>query len=393
MLVSFDHYASVKIFPLMNAPKRTVLFDLHQKLGARMTVFGGFEMPVSYSGIIEEHLAVRNSAGVFDLSHMGEFEISGPHAIETLERAFTNSAARLKQGRAQYTIMCADDGGTLDDLIVYRLGPERYMLCVNASNIAADREWLVDLNAGRAQFEDVSDATALIALQGPAAVAILAMLADFPIADVARFGVAEGSVAGIQCLAARTGYTGEDGFELFVDNAGASQLFQAILDAGAPANIKPVGLGARDTLRLEAGLPLYGHELDRNTSPLEAGLATFVKLGRPFIGSDALTTQRDHGLKKTLVGMQTDDGRMVARQGYRVFKSGEEAGVVTSGTFAPSIQRPIAMAYLAVADAKSPPAVGESLEVEIRERKVRATIVPRPFYRPDEPFAASSARV
>ncbi|MGA6972933.1 MAG: glycine cleavage system aminomethyltransferase GcvT [Candidatus Binatus sp.] len=377
----------------MNAPKRTVLFDLHQKLGARMTVFGGFEMPVSYSGIIEEHLAVRNSAGVFDLSHMGEFEISGPHAIETLERAFTNSAARLKQGRAQYTIMCADDGGTLDDLIVYRLGPERYMLCVNASNIAADREWLVDLNAGRAQFEDVSDATALIALQGPAAVAILAMLADFPIADVARFGVAEGSVAGIQCLAARTGYTGEDGFELFVDNAGASQLFQAILDAGAPANIKPVGLGARDTLRLEAGLPLYGHELDRNTSPLEAGLATFVKLGRPFIGSDALTTQRDHGLKKTLVGMQTDDGRMVARQGYRVFKSGEEAGVVTSGTFAPSIQRPIAMAYLAVADAKSPPAVGESLEVEIRERKVRATIVPRPFYRPDEPFAASSARV
>jgi len=377
----------------MNAPKRTVLFDLHQKLGARMTVFGGFEMPVSYSGIIEEHLAVRNSAGVFDLSHMGEFEISGPHAIETLERAFTNSAARLKQGHAQYTIMCADDGGTLDDLIVYRLGPERYMLCVNASNIAADREWLVDLNAGRAQFEDVSDATALIAVQGPAAVAILATLADFPIADLARFGVAEGPVAGIKCLAARTGYTGEDGFELFVDNADASKLFQAILDAGAPANIKPVGLGARDTLRLEAGLPLYGHELDRSTSPLEAGLATFVKLGRPFVGSDALATQHDHGLKKTLVGMQTDDGRMVARQGYRVFKSGEEAGVVTSGTFAPSIQRPIAMAYLAVADAKSSPAVGEPLEVEIRERKVRGTIVPRPFYRPDEPFAASSARV
>jgi len=377
----------------MNAPKRTVLFDLHQKLGARMTVFGGFEMPVSYSGIIEEHLAVRNSAGVFDLSHMGEFEISGPHAIETLERAFTNSAARLKQGHAQYTIMCADDGGTLDDLIVYRLGPERYMLCVNASNIAADREWLVDLNAGRAQFEDVSDATALIAVQGPAAVAILATLADFPIADLARFGVAEGPVAGINCLAARTGYTGEDGFELFVDNDHARQLFQAILDAGAPANVKPVGLGARDTLRLEAGLPLYGHELDRSTSPLEAGLATFVKLGRPFVGSDALATQHDHGLKKTLVGMQTDDGRMVARQGYRVFKSGEEAGVVTSGTFAPSIQRPIAMAYLAVADAKSPPAVGESLEVEIRERKVRGTIVPRPFYRLDEPFAASSARV
>jgi aminomethyltransferase len=377
----------------MNAPKRTVLFDLHQKLGARMTVFGGFEMPVSYSGIIEEHLAVRNSAGIFDLSHMGEFELSGLRAIDTLERAFTNSAARLKQDRAQYTIMCAENGGTLDDLIVYRLGPERYMLCVNASNIAADREWIVELNAGRANFEDVSDATALIAVQGPVAVAILATLAEFPIADIARFGVAEGVVAGITCLAARTGYTGEDGFELFVDNDGARELFEAILDAGAPANIKPVGLGARDTLRLEAGLPLYGHELDRNSSPLEAGLTTFVKLGRSFVGSAALTAQHEQGLKKTLIGLQTDDGRMVARQGYRVFKNGAEAGVVTSGTFAPSIQRPIAMAYLASADEQNPPAIGEPVEVEIRERKTRATIVPRPFYRLDAPTTASTVRV
>ncbi len=378
---------------MMNAPKRTVLFDLHQKLGARMTVFGGFEMPVSYSGIIEEHLAVRNSAGVFDLSHMGEFEISGPHALATLERAFTNSAARLKQGHAQYTIMCAEDGGTIDDLIVYRLGEERYMLCVNASNIDVDREWIVELNGGRAKFEDVSDATALIAVQGPVAVAILATLAEFPIADVPRFGVASGLVAGITCLAARTGYTGEDGFELFVDNAGARELFEAILDAGAPADVKPVGLGARDTLRLEAGLPLYGHELDRNSSPLEAGLSTFVKLGRPFVGSEALTAQSEHGMKKKLVGLQTDDGRMVARQGYRVFQNGADAGVVTSGTFAPSIQRPIAMAYLRLEGAKNPPAVGESLEVEIRARKTRATIVRRPFYRHDEPPAASTAHV
>jgi len=377
----------------MNAPKRTVLFDLHQKLGARMTVFGGFEMPVSYSGIIEEHLAVRNSAGIFDLSHMGEFEISGPHALATLERAFTNSAARLKQGQAQYTIMCAEDGGTIDDLIVYRLGPERYMLCVNASNIEADREWIVELNGGRARFEDVSDATALIAVQGPVAVAILATLAEFPIADVGRFGVAEGTVAGITCLAARTGYTGEDGFELFVDNAGARELFEAILDIGAAASIKPVGLGARDTLRLEAGLPLYGHELDRNSSPLEAGLSTFVKLGRNFVGSTALTAQNKQGLKKQLIGLQTDDGRMVARQGYRVFRNGGEAGVVTSGTFAPSIQRPIAMAYLAGAGAKNAPQVGEPVEVEIRNRKTRATIVQRPFYRRDEGYAASNTSV
>jgi aminomethyltransferase len=376
----------------MNAPKRTVLFDLHQKLGARMTVFGGFEMPVSYSGIIEEHLAVRNSAGIFDLSHMGEFEISGPHALATIERAFTNSAARLSQGQAQYTIMCAEDGGTLDDLIVYRLESERYMLCVNASNIDADREWIVELNGGRATFEDVSDATALIAVQGPVAVAILAILADFPIADVPRFGIADGQVAGISCLAARTGYTGEDGFELFVDNDGARQLFESILDAGAAANAKPVGLGARDTLRLEAGLPLYGHELDRNSSPLEAGLGTFVKLGRDFVGSAALTAQRDLGLKKKLIGLQTDDGRMVARQGYRVFRDGNQAGVITSGTFAPSIQRPIAMAYLSNAG-KNPPAIGEPIEVEIRDRKTRATIVRRPFYRPGEDHAASAASV
>lgn len=375
----------------MNAPKRTVLFDLHQKLGARMTVFGGFEMPVSYGGIIEEHLAVRNSAGIFDLSHMGEFEISGPHALATLERAFTNSAARIKQGRAQYTIMCAEDGGTIDDLIVYRLGAERYLLCVNASNIDVDREWLLELNGGRAKFKDVSDATSLIAVQGPAAVAILAMIADFPIADVPRFGVAEGNVAGIMCLAARTGYTGEDGFELFVENAGARELFEAVLDAGAPANVKPIGLGARDTLRLEAGLPLYGHELDRQTSPLEAGLGMFVKLGRPFVGSDALEAQRAGVLKKTLVGIKTDDGKTVARQGYRIFRSGAEAGVVTSGTFAPSLQRPIAMAYVAV-NAK-PPAAGEPVEVEVRGRKTRATIVPRPFYRPPRPFEASAAHV
>ena len=200
----------------------------------------------------------------------------------------------------------------------------------------------------------MSDATALIAVQGPVAVAILATLADFPIADVAalRCLPAERSRAS-RCLAARTGYTGEDGFELFVDNDGARELFEAILEMGAAANVKPVGLGARDTLRLEAGLPLYGHELDRNTSPLEAGLATFVKLGRHFVGSAALTAQRDNGLKKTLIGLQTDDGRMVARQGYRIFRNGDEAGVVTSGTFAPSIQRPIAMAYLNTAGGKN----------------------------------------
>jgi aminomethyltransferase len=354
----------------MNAPKRTVLFDLHQKLGARMTVFGGFEMPVSYSGIIEEHLAVRAAAGVFDLSHMGEF---------------TNSAARLKEGQAQYTVMCAPDGGTIDDLIVYRLGPERYLLCVNASNIDVDREWLLELNRGRAIFQDVSEATALVALQGPIAVAILGMLADFPIASVPHFGVVPGAIAGISCVAARTGYTGEDGFELFVENSGARKIFEAILDRGSKLGVKPVGLGARDTLRLEAGLPLYGHELDRATSPLEAGLNPFVKLGGLFVGEPALNLQRERGLPKRLIGIMTTDGKSVARQGYRIFREQREAGVVTSGTFAASIQRPIAMAYITGPTGASP---GESLEVEIRSRMIPATVVTRPFYRRGERRAA-----
>ena len=374
----------------MNVPKRTVLFELHQKLGARMTVFGGFEMPVSYSGIIEEHLAVRATAGIFDLSHMGEFEIRGPHALELLERTFTNYAARLSDGQAQYTIMCAEDGGAIDDLIVYRLGDERYMLCVNASNIAADREWILDVNHGRAEFEDLSDTTALVAVQGPSAVAILSALADFPIVNVARFGVASGKVAGVACLAARTGYTGEDGFELFTENGGARQLFEAILDAGAAANIKPVGLGARDTLRLEAGLPLYGHELDRDSSPFEAGLSPFVKLGRPFIGAPVLEAQHRDGIKKKLIGLRTDDGKMIARQGYKLFRGGHESGVVTSGSFAPSIQRPIAMAY-AAAGINTAPTPGDVLEIEIRNRKIPATVVRRPFYRRGEALAASTA--
>jgi glycine cleavage system T protein (aminomethyltransferase) len=363
----------------MDALKRTALFSLHQKLGARMTVFGGFEMPVSYAGIIEEHLAVRAGAGIFDLSHMGEFELSGPHAVEILERAMTNSAATLPQGRAQYTIMCAEDGGTIDDLIVYRLGADRFMLCVNASNIAADREWLIELGAARANFRDLSEETALVAVQGPRTIATVQPLADFPLGKIRRFGIAAGNVAGVRCLAARTGYTGEDGFELFAPPERAADLFSAILDAGRDAGLAPCGLGARDTLRLEAGLPLYGHELDRATSPLEAGLDTFVKLGRPFVGETALREQRERGSGRRLIGLETDDARSVARQGYRLLRDGRETGVITSGTLGPSIGRPIAMGYLTGGEA-APPGAG-ALEVEIRSRRVPASIVALPFYR------------
>jgi len=358
----------------MPSPKRTALFAEHQKLGARMTNFAGFEMPLQYRGIIEEHMAVRRAAGIFDLSHMGEFEIAGPRALELLERALTNSAARLREGQAQYTLLCAHDGGTIDDLIVYRLGAERFMLCVNASNIEADREWLLGLNQHDADFRDVSEETALVAVQGPMAIAIMKRIAAFPIDEVKRFCVGDGEVAGVRCLAARTGYTGEDGFELFVAANDAARLFTEILAAG---EVKPCGLGARDTLRLEAGLPLYGHELDRDTSPLEAGLATYVKFGRGFVGEDALAAQRADALKKQLIGLTTDDARTIARQGYPILIDDVAVGAVTSGTIAPALNRPIAMAY-----ARGPERpVGTKMMVEVRNRKVPATVVARPFYK------------
>ena len=366
----------------MEPVKHTSLFGLHRKLGARMTQFGGFEMPLNYSGIIEEHLAVRSAAGIFDLSHMGEFDLRGPGALALLEHALTNSAARLADGQAQYTLMCTPDGGTIDDLIVYRLAPEHYMLCVNAANIDVDREWLVGLSRDGAELHDVSDETALVAIQGRKAHAILASIAELPLDSIARFRIASGAVAGIEnCIVARTGYTGEDGFEVFLDAAHAEHLFESLLDAGRDVGLKPCGLGARDTLRMEAGLPLYGHELDRTTSPLDAGLATFVRFGRGFVGEEALAAERASGLRKRLVGIRTEDGKSIARQGYKLYRDGGEVGVVTSGTFAPSFNRPLAMAYVTASAGEAATEVGSALEVEIRNRKVAAAIVQLPFYR------------
>jgi len=367
----------------MEALRRTTLFELHRRLGARMTAFGGFEMPVSYAGIIDEHRAVRSRAGIFDLGHMGEFELTGAAALGLLERAMTNSAARLEHGRAQYTLMCTPEGGTIDDLIVYRLDDARFMLCVNASNIAADREWLLGLGAKDAGFRDLSEETGLVAMQGPRAQEILQGLSRAPLAGMRRFAVIEAEVAGVRCVVARTGYTGEDGFELFTAAVAAETLFSAILEAGAPVGMMPCGLGARDTLRMEAGLPLYGHELDRTTSPLEAGLDTFVKLGRDFVGAAALAAQRREGLERHLVGIRTEDGRSVARQGYKLFAGAHEVGIMTSGTFAPSFDRPLGMAYLATA-AGAP----ASVEVEIRNRRVAAAVTGLPFYRRGKPPAA-----
>jgi aminomethyltransferase len=365
-----------KLDSMATAVKRTPLYSLHRSLGARMTEFGGFEMPLSYSGIIEEHRAVRSAAGIFDLSHMGEFGLSGSAALGALERTLTNSAGRLADGQAQYTLMCADDGGTLDDLVLYRFEPSRYMLCVNASNIAPDREWLREQIQPGSQLIDMSDDFGLIAIQGPRAALILSKVSPFPLSRIRRFHVQSGEVGGFSCWVARTGYTGEDGFEIFVPARAAAAVFELLLNSGAGDGLKPCGLGARDTLRMEAGLPLYGHELARSISPLEAGLAPFVKFGHGFIGEAALTAQRDGGLKRHLAGIQTDDGKSIARQGYRLLRDGRQVGVVTSGTFAPSFGRPLAIGLL---EADFKPA--DQLTVEIRNRAVPVTVVALPFYR------------
>lgn len=376
---------------------RTVLFSLHEKLGARMTEFAGFALPVSYSGIVAEHLGVRAKAGLFDLSHMGEFEVRGSRALALLEQALTNSAARLREGQAQYTLICTPEGGVIDDIIVYRLAAERYMLCVNASNIAADRDWLSDLNrdgkaGGGADFRDTSNETSLIALQGPASAAILARLASPDPTSLPRFGVAETAIAGARCILARTGYTGEDGFELFVANEHAERLFTELLAAGGEQGVLPCGLGARDTLRLEAGLALYGHELDRNTTPVEAGLSHFVKLGRDFIGAAAIEAELAGGLRKRLIGLRTDDGRSIARQGYKLVLGERAIGVVTSGTFAPSFERPLAMAYVQGGSRAPQVSAGSRIEVEIRKNTVAATVVSLPFYRRGRAAAATGAQ-
>lgn len=343
-----------------------------------MTRFAGFEMPLSYSGILEEHRTVRSAAGIFDLSHMGEIELRGSSALAVLQRTLTNSANRLIDCQAQYTLMCSEDGGTLDDLILYRLESDRFMLCVNAANIQADRGWLQQQNRPGAELIDLSEDIGLIAIQGPSAAEILSSASQFPLSAMRRFHAQSCKVADYSCLVARTGYTGEDGFEIFVASQFAAPLFEALLDSGSGNGLKPCGLGARDTLRMEAGLALYGHELDRTISPLEAGLAQFVKFGGGFIGEAALSVQRDQGTRRQLVGLHTDDRKSIARSGHKLIQDHNEIGIVTSGTFAPSFNRPLAIGLVSTGARTEP---GSRLSVQIRNRMVEATIIPLPFYR------------
>jgi aminomethyltransferase len=356
--------------------QHTPLFDVHRALGAKLVAFGGWEMPLSYRGILDEHRAVRQAAGLFDVSHMGEIELTGPRASAACQRLTTNDVRRLVDGRVQYALLCRHDGGVIDDATLYRRDERRYFFCVNAANVATDLAWIRE-HADGATVTDRSAETALLALQGPRAVAILARLTAVALAELRSFCFAPGDVGGIPALVSRTGYTGEDGFELYIAAEDAVALWSALVDAGHADGLAPVGLGARDTLRLEAALPLYGNELDETTTPLAAGLARFVKLdGDDFIGRSALLRERLEGSPRCLVGLELREAG-IARHGFPVLAAGAPVGRVTSGTRAPSLGRAIALAYVDACDA----AEGTRLAVEIRGRTVAAAVVPTPFYR------------
>ena len=359
--------------------KATPLLERHRALGARLIDFAGWLMPVQYAGILEEHRAVRERAGLFDLSHMGELFIEGPEAGAALAHAVVSDPTRLAVGRAQYSMICAPDGGILDDLIIYRVAAERFLVVANAGNARLVSDLLVERIVGfRAIVDDRSLATALVAVQGPRAVEIVQPLVDADLAGLRYYAILEATVAGIPALVGRTGYTGEDGFELFIDNERAGELWDALLASGGPHGLVPVGLGARDTLRLEAGMPLYGNDLDATVNPYEAGLGRVVKLDRAddFVGRAALQRVAADGPARTLVGLEMR-GRGIARHGHAVFAGERQTGLVTSGTHSPTLGLPIALAYIAPADAEP----GTMLAVGIRDQRVPAEVVPLPFYR------------
>jgi aminomethyltransferase len=359
--------------------RKTPLHAEHVALAGRMVPFAGWEMPVQYEGVVAEHVAVRTAAGIFDVSHMGEVELRGPHAAAVVDWLVTNDTKKLEDGRALYTVACNEAGTILDDLIVYRRGPEDWLVVCNASNREKIAAHFARACENHCEFEDVSDATALLALQGPKAMAILGALgAEWP-AALPTFGHATGRVADVDVRAARTGYTGEDGVELFCASDRAPALWRAILEAGRPMGCKPAGLGARDTLRLEAKLCLYGNDIDETTTPLEAGLGWVVKLAKgDFVGRAALEAQKAAGLSRKLVGFEMR-GRGIGRHGYPIVPAGGGAaiGTVTSGGPSPTLGKNIGLGYVPAAASE----IGTKIGVEIRGSVIDAEVVKTPFYK------------
>ncbi|MGD2115043.1 MAG: glycine cleavage system aminomethyltransferase GcvT [Acidobacteriota bacterium] len=365
-------------------PKKTPLHDRHAAAGAKLVDFAGWEMPVQYSGVIEEHRAVRNAAGLFDVSHMGEVRVSGPGAEAFLQLLTPNDVSRLTPGRAHYNALLTERGTYIDDLLIYRLDAQEYMVVVNAANAAKDHDWIRRHAADHegVEVEDVSERTALIALQGPKAVAILEPLASIdseePLADAVRFyRCARGTVDGAQAILSRTGYTGEDGFELYLDPGDAPRVWDRLLEAGAGHGLLPAGLGARDTLRLEAGLALYGHEIDDSVTPWEAGLGWTVKLeAGDFVGREALIRQKESGVERKLIGFEVE-GRGIAREGHRVLDGDEPVGHVASGTWSPTFEKALGTCFVPTELAEPDGRV----VLEVRKRRLDARLVKLPFYK------------
>jgi aminomethyltransferase len=359
-------------------PRTTPLHDRHTALGARVVAFAGWLMPVEYTGIVDEHLAVRTRAGLFDVSHMGEIEVAGRDALAAIQRVSSNDAAKLKVGQALYSGLLTPEGTFVDDLLVYRLAPDHFLLVVNASNTAKDHQWIVEhtRDAGDVVVLDTSARYALIALQGPAAREVLQPLTGVDLPTLKYYWFATGEVASVRGTISRTGYTGEDGYEIFVPPGQAARVWDALLAQGRSIDLKPAGLGARDTLRLEAAMRLYGNDIDDTTTALEAGLEWIVSWTKgDFIGRAALERQKAAGLTRHLVGFEVLD-RAIARHGHPVLVDGQPAGIVTSGTQTPFLKKAIGLAYVP----SSVPGDAE-LEIDVRGRRARARQVPLPFYK------------
>ncbi|MFW5434707.1 glycine cleavage system aminomethyltransferase GcvT [Paenibacillus apiarius] len=363
----------------MSQLKRTPIFPLYADYpGARCIDFGGWELPVQFSGIQKEHEAVRTQAGLFDVSHMGEFMVSGSSAEAFLQHMATNDVTRLVDGKAQYSLLCNPNGGVVDDILIYRLAADRYMLVVNASNIDKDFAWLQAHLPADVVLENVSDSTALLALQGPNAHTIAAHVTDAPLAELKPFQfVTDAVVCGVRALISRTGYTGEDGFELYVSAEDAPRVWTELMKAGEAHGLIPAGLGARDTLRFEAKLPLYGQEISAGISPLEAGLGFFVKLDKgDFIGREALASQKADGPRRKLVGIEMID-KGIPRSHYPVLAEGNPIGEVTTGTQSPTLKRNLGLALIDAAYSE----LDTEVMVEIRGKQLKARVIKAPFYK------------
>ena len=363
----------------MTEPRKTPLYEKHVNLGARVVDFAGWWLPVQYAGILEEHRAVREQAGLFDVSHMGEIRVKGQDAFGFLQKVLTNTLAGMQDGDVRYSPICYPTGGTVDDVLSYRFSEDEYLLVVNASNKDKDLAWILENSSGLAiAISDESDQTAEVALQGPAAAAILEGLVGSSVTELGYYEfLPQVMLADMPVLVSRTGYTGEDGFEIYCRPMDAEKVWDVLLEAGNLMGLQATGLGCRDTLRFEASMPLYGHELTAEISPLEAGLTRFVSFDKgAFNGREVLLAQKEQGLKRKLVGFEMTD-RGIARAGYPVLKNGEKIGHVTSGTMAPTLGKNLGMA-LVRADIGP---VGTEIDIEIREKSVRAKTISRPFYK------------